>query len=81
MIIFKYFSWTLRFCVNTARFLKYVWSYFNIIHESVSQPYSVQMRENTDQKNSAFGPFSRSEREGISSYHQIIKQQNKRNNL
>ena len=34
---------TLQFLgVNTARFLKYVWSFFNIMHESVNYPVKIK---------------------------------------
>ena len=36
-------------------YLKFFWSVFSHV------PYSVQMRENTDQKNSEYGYFSRTD--------------------
>ena len=42
---------------------------------SRKSPYSVQMRENTDQKNSKYGHFSRSVRiNGKKTYNEIILQ-------
>ena len=44
-----------RHCLNTV----HIWSYYGeILHIS---PYSVQMRENTDQNNSKYRKFLRSE--------------------
>ena len=39
--------------------MKELWYLFNSSYKSTSA-YSVQMRENTDQKNSKYGHFSRS---------------------
>ena len=47
-----------RHCVKSVR----IWSY--------SGPYSVQIRENTNQNNSEYGHFSRSERLGYISNRQ-----------
>ena len=58
--------WTLvTHCVKSVRIRSYFWSVFSRIQaeygeiRSISR-YSVRMRENTDQKNSEYGRFSRS---------------------
>ena len=68
----KSLSYWLYFCISTIRSLRekcpysgFFWSVFSRIWtkygdiRSIS-PYSVQMRENTDQKNPEYGHFSRS---------------------
>ena len=62
----KYFIGKLNFIkskpgVKIVQIRSFFWSvFFHIRTEYCISPYSVQMRENTDQKNSVFGYFSRS---------------------
>ena len=44
-------------CVKSVQIRSFFWSVFSRIWTIIS-PYSVRMRENTDQKNSVFGHFS-----------------------
>ena len=51
-------------CIWSARIRRFFWSVFSLIRTKCEQIwsiflYSVQMRENTDQKNSEYGHFSR----------------------
>ena len=53
-------------CVKIVQIRSFLWSVFFLIRTEYGEilsipPYSVQMRENTDQKNSVFGHFPRSE--------------------
>ena len=52
-------------CMKSVQIRSFSWSVFSRIRTEYGKirsmsPYSVRMRENTDQKNSAFGHFSRS---------------------
>ena len=59
-------------CLNKEFFwsaVSHIWTeYKDLLHKSL---YSVQMGENTDQKNFAFGHFSRSENHGKFSFKHI----------
>ena len=54
-------SWLKYYCVKSARIRSFSGPYFPAfgLNTGISQ-YSVRMRENTDQKNSEYGHFSRS---------------------
>ena len=49
-------------CVKSVRIWSYSGPYFNEFGLSIS-PYSVRMRENTDQNNSEYGYYLHSDRE------------------
>ena len=60
-------------CLNTEFLLVCIFPHLDWYGEIRSiSPYSVQMRENTDQENSVFGHFSRSECYGEGNYQIII---------
>ena len=68
----KYLRSTLHY-VKSVPIRSFFWSVFSRIRTEYGEirsisPYSVQMRENTDQKNSVFGHFSRIVNNGRSSY-------------
>ena len=53
----------LTHCVKSVQIRSFFWSVFSCIRtEYEDSPYSVGIQENTDQKNSVFGHFSRSDR-------------------
>ena len=61
-IIYVYFAISIH-CVKSVQIRSFVWSLFSRIRTEYreilrSSPFSVRMRENTEQKNSVFGHFS-----------------------
>ena len=47
-------------CVKSVLIQSFSGPYFPAFHPNTENSYSVRMRENTDQKNSEYGHFSRS---------------------
>ena len=54
-------------CVKSVPYSEFFWPVFSRIRTEYEIPHSVRMRENTDQKNSECGDFSRSGRYAFTS--------------